>query len=331
MIGYLPYGKEAVEPLTKLGREIKATPQYAREEVSQPKREKKDDRFVGRYVTQAYQPSDWEDDAEAFSTQLSSPVNSTFKDSQYYWAESRLFTKDKKNFIDAMDVALVEADGDWWMFGTATSDCGKSPQSWCDLQKCCKSAHDCCSTLSCCSSQMPDAACCPKLFNPVNINGDIPSPGYGEQAGGRLRTWIIHSCEVIPTPEDTPYWATPWWVVFGGLRSVVGYRTPMKNPDQAGGDYGQRLFMRDPIVGAWLQDVISLSEYSDRTCTHAHGGISRHWGLPSAISACGHEDDSLFSTSANRPSKSADGANSCLSVWWFSDEDQAGRPLCQQD
>jgi hypothetical protein len=31
---------------------------------------------------------------------------------------------------------------------------------------------------------------------------DIPSTGYGPGAGGSLAYWILHSCEVIPTPTD---------------------------------------------------------------------------------------------------------------------------------
>jgi Family of unknown function (DUF6345) len=335
VIGYLPYGKEAVEPLTNFSNERKASPQYALEEVLPPQKENEDDLFVGRYVTRAWQPSDWEEDAQGFISQLSPPPKSRFKDSQYYWAEPQLFTEDKEKFINAMDVALVEGDGDWWMFGTTTTDCntvyGSSPQSWCDLQKCCKDPQNCCSTTECCNSQKPADACCYNLLDPVNLNGDITSPGYGAQAGGRLTTLIIHSCEVIPTPEDTTYWAAPWWTVFGGLKSVVGYRTPMTNPDLAGGDYGQRLASGDPVVDAWLQDVISLSAYSKRPCDLvSHGGKKHRRGLPSAISTCGHEDDSLFSTSADGPDTPADGSNSCLAVWWFSDKDEAGRPLCEQ-
>jgi hypothetical protein len=323
VIGYLPYAHEAIEPLTELSGEGKGSPLYAPKEVSPPGREEANVRFVGRYVTRDWQPSSWVGDANDFFTQLSSSGGHSFKDAQYYWADPRLFTKDKKSFISAMDVALVEGDGDWWMFGTTTNDCSSSPQSWCDLQKCCKSPQNCCSTSNCCSLQTPDAKCCRNLFDPVNINGDIPSPGYGEHAGGKLTTWIIHSCEVIPAPEDTPYWATPWWAVFGGLRSVVGYRTPMVKADKAGAEYGRRLGRGDPIVGAWLQEVISLKEYSGHPCTVSHGGISRPWGLPSAISACGHQDDSLFSTSAVEQSN-------CLSVWWFSDKNPAGQ-LCQQN
>ena len=61
---------------------------------------------------------------------------------------------------------------------------------------------------------------------------DIPSDGYGGGAGGKLAYWIIHSCEVIPTPTD--YSVTDrhiafddWFRIFNGMHAVVGYRTEM--------------------------------------------------------------------------------------------------------
>src|SRR5579885_822999 len=49
----------------------------------------------------------------------------------------------------------------------------------------------------------------------VNIQ-TIPSPGYGSSTGGHLSYWIIHSCEVVPGPDDTANWPDPWWNIFGG-------------------------------------------------------------------------------------------------------------------
>lgn len=146
----------------------------------------------------------------------------------------------------------------------------------------------------------------------VNINGDIPSPGYGPSANGALADWVIHSCEVVPGPDDTATWPDPWWTVFGGVRNVVGYRTIMYISDGAGGPYGASLAHLAPVVSSWLSDVSSLSAYSGGPKAKAHGGIDRPMGRASTISACGRDGDSVLAVS---PLARAD----CLVVWWFPD------------
>ena len=83
------------------------------------------------------------------------------------------------------------------------------------------------------------------LIDLVNIDTDIPSGGsngYGGGAGasGDLAYWIIHSCEVLPTPAD--YSAEnrrlaydTWWDVFNGMHAVLSYRTQMFIADNAAG------------------------------------------------------------------------------------------------
>jgi hypothetical protein len=146
----------------------------------------------------------------------------------------------------------------------------------------------------------------------VNINGDIPDPGYGPSAGGRLADWIIHSCEVIPAPIDTGNWPDPWWRVFGGVRNVAGYRTIMYISDGATQPYGQALANFGPVVSSWLNVVSSLNAYSGRPTGMMHGRV-KPLGRASSISACGHDGDSAFAV-ATLPR-----AN-CLTVWWFGDE-----------
>jgi hypothetical protein len=144
----------------------------------------------------------------------------------------------------------------------------------------------------------------------VNINGDIPSPGYGPDANGHLTCLILHSCEVIPGPDDTANWPDPWWKIFGGIHNVVGYRTVMYISDGAGGPYGSSLGALAPVVSSWLNDVISLNAYSGGPTYPAHG--VHPMGRPSTISACGHDNDTVLDTSNI-------GRANCLTVWWFPD------------
>jgi hypothetical protein len=145
----------------------------------------------------------------------------------------------------------------------------------------------------------------------VEIN-KIAYPGYGKAAGGRLSYWILHACQVVPAPDDTAEWANPWWNVFGGLHSVLGYRTIMYIDDGVGAAFGSAIGKGAPVVSAWLNAVASNSYYSGNPKEKAHGGILRPAGRPSAISVCGHENDTVFNTtSIGRPG--------CLTVNWFGD------------
>lgn len=280
VIGYVSVG-ELLEPLPVLGQTRGPSPTRAAPRRPGPPISKAlqaasaipdNDPIVGRYVVRE-DDTNWVADANEFwggltSTWWSAPL---FTNSQYYWAEPRLFTTQKNWFINAMHLALIEVHGDWWLYSTL--------KNCCDL---------------------------------VDITSDIPSPGYGPSAGGRLADWVIHSCEVVPAPDDTSTWADPWWNIFGGVRNVVGYRTIMYIDDDAGWPYGSSLGRLAPVVSSWLSDVISLGAYSGHPHTPAHGGVDRPMGRPSTISACGHDGDSVLSTSTL-------GRAGCLTVWWFPD------------
>jgi len=273
VIGYVPFAKafEALPSLTETAgpqpQEAAPNPKPPSDASSHPTT----DPVLGRYVVRNDDPG-WVNDANVFWSSLSATwTGPQFTNSQYYWAEPRLFMNQKDSFINAMNLALVEAHGDWWLYSTL--------KNCCDL---------------------------------VNINGGIPSPGYGPSANGQLADWIIHSCEVVPAPEDTASWPNPWWNIFGGVRNVVGYRTIMYIDDGAGGPYGTSLGNLAPVVSSWLSDVISLNAYSGHPTYPAHGGVVRPMGRPSTISMCGHDGDSVLSTSSL-------GRASCLTVWWFPD------------
>jgi hypothetical protein len=106
------------------------------------------------------------------------------------------------------------------------------------------------------------------------------NPGFGAAAGGVLATWIIMSCEVIPSMYDrqnevggtgNPYTAfDAWWPVFQGLHNVIGFRTIMFYPD----DNLQFGFGLDASVGgdlnaAWFQEV-AANDGDDGTYCSQH-------------------------------------------------------------
>ena len=146
-----------------------------------------------------------------------------------------------KYFMNAVNVAYTEPHGDWLTNSTLSN-------------------------------------CCDIWYVP-NI-GSGGNPGFGHAAGGDLATWIIMSCEVIPSMYDRQYEQggagnpqtafDAWWGVFQGLHNAIVFRTVMFYPDDAL-QYG---FGRDAAQGgdlnaAWFQEVAAV-DGNDGTYTSQH-------------------------------------------------------------
>jgi hypothetical protein len=125
--------------------------------------------------------------------------------------------------------------------------------------------------------------------------GTAGNPGFGAAAGGVLATWIIMSCEVIPSMYDrqnevggtgNPYAAfDAWWPVFQGLHNVIGFRTVMFYPD----DSLQFGFGLDASVGgdlnaAWFQEVAANDGDDGTYCSqHLIGAPLVHYDRASTM------------------------------------------------
>ena len=138
---------------------------------------------------------------------------------------------------------------------------------------------------------------------------DVPYPGFGSSAGGVLAYWIIHSCQVVPSAADTVSWPDKWWHVFGGLHSVLGYRTVMYIDDGAMWPFGIHMGWGWGLVNAWLNDVSSSPLYWFRPGEVMHG-VWKPYGRPSTISVCGHENDSVYYVAGV-------GRAGCLQNYWY--------------
>jgi hypothetical protein len=265
-VGYVGIGKR-YESIPVLGTSVGASPTNDNPggaPRSLPRRGAgPSDPCVGRYVVQNDSHS-WVDSANGFYAGISSYGGSGwFPNCQYYWAIQPQYNPAVPR-VNSMNVVDSEGHGDWWVFSTVSN-------------------------------------CC----NPINLNpavsysGDykVPFPGYGAAAGGNTDYWIIHSCEVVPSPSDTANWYGVWWNIFGGLHSVMGYRTIMYIADGAMAPYGQQLRLGAPAVAAWLGTVISLGAYSGGPTGTMHG-VVKHLGRPSTISMSNQVNDSAYDTSA---------------------------------
>lgn len=159
------------------------------------------------------------------------------------------------------------------------------------------------------------------VLEPVSIS-EIPPPMDPASA---LDHWILHSCSVIATPDETLEWDKPWWSALAGRASVVGYHTPMYVNDGAGAAYGESLGLGAPPLGAWFHELASLNAYGDNPY-----GCSEHQlralGRAAAIASC--EAPALDISRASSLMSRASHRTDCLDLWWSSDSvARATKPL----
>lgn len=97
----------------------------------------------------------------------------------------------------------------------------------------------------------------------IGTNGN---PGYGAATGGKLATWVIMSCEVIPSYYDRLHEAggsgngydafNAWWPVFQGMHNAIGFRTIMFYPDTSlQWGFGYAASLGGDLNAAWFQEV----------------------------------------------------------------------------
>jgi hypothetical protein len=233
-----------------------------------------DDPTVGRYVVRNDDPG-WVASANGFwSNVTSSPNGGLFSNLQYFWAYPFEFNTSELSYVNSVNVALNEVHGNWWYFTTY--------QDWGDG---------------------------------VDLTAIPAADGFGSAAGGQLNYWILHSCEVVPSAIDAPCstdsrsWSTPWFNIFRGLHTVVGYRTIMYINDGVTSPFGLNIEKGAAVISAWFNAANSASDYSGRPTATAHCGNAPPMGRPSAVTVCGHSNDTIFNEAALP-------AASCLTNFW---------------
>jgi hypothetical protein len=271
VVGYVPIG-EPREPIPSLLTRPSVGP-VAPKQAAMPK-ERAGDPTVGRYVVRD-DDSNWVANANEFWGGVSSySGNLLFTNSQYYWAHPFEFNTSETSFVNSVNVADTEVHGNWWFFTTEKN---------------------------CCDG--------------VDITAIPAAAGYGSAHGGKLDFWMLHSCEVVPSaidapcPSDSRPWWTPWFNVFQGMHSVVGYRTIMWIDDDVTGPFALSLRLGAPVVSAWFNATNSAAGYQGNPTYEAHCGNKPPMGRPSTVSVCGHQSDWIYDTSKIP-------AASCLINFW---------------
>lgn len=104
-----------------------------------------------------------------------------------------------------------------------------------------------------------------KTWTPVQVS-DIPPSGYGIRAG-YLAQWIVHTGTFLPSgseyaPADVHKVFGPWWSVFNGLHSVMGYRTDAPAYDGVPVTAAKNIALGTGAVWSWLSAVINAPTYN---------------------------------------------------------------------
>jgi len=278
---YAPYGNVPLPPsVNQTGGPQPEAAQVNRGSLDTDAPVAPGDPTVGVYVIRNAE-SGWLSNAQGFIGGLGATRGGNpFNLAQYYWAQPFMYNPDASTYVDSVQIAETEGHGNWWLF--ATSD------------------HD--------SSSV------------VNFDSFPNGAGYGPANKGKLNYWILHGCEMIPSPQDAPCpkgapaqdsrnWTDPWWRIFQGLHVVVGYRTVMWIDDSVGQPFASSTRNGTPVISAWFNALESSSFYHPDATYANRCGLNLPMGRPAAVAVCGHGNDTLFDQQSIP-------AASCLTIYW---------------
>jgi hypothetical protein len=277
--GYVPIGKP-LEPIPDLA----AAPTGERPGVTKPEEHQAalntaptpGDITLGEFVNQDWPTSGaYLDMANNFFSGLASGSQPVNRTLWWTAYPWQVVGPQSKNWMNAVNVAYTEPHGDWLINST--------------LSNCCD------------------------IWNVANI-GTGGNPGYGAAAGGVLATWVIMSCEVIPSAYDrqneiggtgNPGTAfDAWWPVFQGLHNVIGFRTIMFYPDDAlNYGFGSDAAKGGDVNAAWFDEVAAV-DGNDGTYASQHliGNPTVHYDRASTMIDARDLGQSIFSVGAQTAS-----------------------------
>jgi hypothetical protein len=180
---------------------------------------------------------------------------------QWYYATVCMYYSCANSYVNDVQIAYTSPHGDWWENTTDSNDMG---------------------------------------FFYIDQIGTGGNPGYGSSKTGRMVTWIMDSCENIPSYYDLQYTTgngnnafNNWWQVFQGLHRVLGYRTEMLlGEDTMNYDIAQALAEGANAGSAYYNEVAAVS-YS--TYTDAHLNLTVHYDRVSIMNDQRNGSESIYS------------------------------------
>ncbi len=285
--GYVPVGKLA-EPLPVLGQNTAAFPRPVAPDANAatgPRPMGNTNQIsLGEYVNRdCTSGANCLDMANAYLNGFDSvpafwfgpPVART----QYYWAYSFEVLADAKYYLNSVDVAYTNPHGDWYL-NTTIGNYVPTGDPW--------------------------------YVNEIGTGGN---PGYGAATGGKLATWIIDSCEVIPSYYDKQYTTgngfnafNYWWPVFQGLHRALGFRTQMLlGEDSMNYNIARSMAEGANADSAFFNGVAAAGTFP--TYLDAHLKLTVHYDRVSTMNDVRNASESIYSVQGQSA------AHSLTNVW----------------
>jgi hypothetical protein len=269
LLGYIPIGECSPEPIStpeSVPVDLTDAPLHPGDTIH--KRGPRPDIKVGRYVVRE---DAWEfvTNAINFLKGLQRPffflpsLFANFIDSQYFWAQSFMFTTDKNNYINSVHLAHVEAHGNWHGFSTLHSG-----DDWVSL------------------SAIPEEG--------------YGGGAGGILSYWLIRSCSVIPSPDDYAPKDWRMAFDPWFRLFNGLHAVAGARTPLWIADHSNPAFGRRLALGAEFVFGWLETVENDPSNAGHPID-PHSG--KPIGKASAVAVCGHQSDRVWQVeNLGRPS-----------------------------
>jgi hypothetical protein len=228
---------------------------------------------LGEFVNQDWPTSSaYLDMANSFYSGLSSGSQPVTRTIWWTAYPWQVVGSQSTKWMNAVNVAYTEPHGDW-LVNTTQSNC-----------------------------------CQPWYITQIGTGG---APGYGHAAGGVLATWLIMSCEVLPSVYDRQNQVggpgdafAAWWPVFQGLHNVFAFRTVMFYPDDAlNYGFGSDAARGGDVNAAWFDEVAAV-DGNDGTYANKHlvGSPTVHYDRASSMVDGRDLGQSIFSVGAQSAS-----------------------------
>jgi hypothetical protein len=259
--GYVPFGKLA-EPLPTLGGISSAAPASPLSGPAQQGGFQTSQITLGQY---ANDDGSMQDMANAYLNGFDSVTPGKYgppiKRTQWYYATVCMYYSCANSYVNDVQIAYTSPHGDWWENTTDSNDKG---------------------------------------FFYIDQIGTGGNPGYGSTKSGHMVTWIMDSCENVPSYYDLQYTTgngnnafNNWWQVFQGLHRVLGYRTMMLlGEDTMNYDIAQALAEGANAGSAYYNEVAAVSY---PTYTDSHLNLTVHYDRVSIMNDERNGSESIYS------------------------------------
>jgi len=268
--GYVPFGK-LVEPLPVVGGISPVAPSQPLDSMHGGVGNNSSQITLGEY---ANDDGSMQDMANAYYNGFDSVPPGVFgpaiNRTQWYFATVPMYYGSANSYVNDVQIAYTSPHGDWWENTTNGRGAGFF------------------------------------YIDQIGVGGN---PGYGSSRSGRLVTWIIDSCEVVPSYYDLQYTTgngdnafNNWWPVFHGLHRVLGYRTQMLlGEDTMNFDIAQSLAIGVPAGSAYYNEVAA---FSFPTYTDTHLSQVVHYDRVSIMNDTRNGNETIYSVQGQSASGS---------------------------